>query len=223
MILSKIHIKRIDDFLIRLGFEYIDIRYEMVDHIASDIESNIKNIDLFFEKKQFGGDFLRYMLNRKSKLETSYKKQVLSKSKHDYWFFLKNIIKKLTNIKTILYIVIALLFVKFSVSFNFKFTYYFMISCLFAFIIFEAYTLRQESKTLGKIKINHSYYSIVSIIAYCATQFPMPLINLFNSKNINLNYPYYLLIYLIILSLMFKTFLEHKSNIKNKYKHLFSR
>ncbi len=48
MELRRSHIKRIDSFLERLGFEYMDIRFEMVDHIATEIEEKITDYDTFF-------------------------------------------------------------------------------------------------------------------------------------------------------------------------------
>ena len=63
MELSKKHINRIDGFLERFGCEYIDIRFEMADHIASDIEENVTDYDSFFQKDNFKGEFLGYMMN----------------------------------------------------------------------------------------------------------------------------------------------------------------
>jgi len=64
MQLTKNQIKRIDDLLISHEFEYIDIRFEILDHIASDIENNIEDINYFFKKDGLRTPFLRYMLSK---------------------------------------------------------------------------------------------------------------------------------------------------------------
>ena len=88
MELTKEQIQRIDSFLERLGCEYIDIRYEMVDHIASDIENKVDDFDAFFEKKEKRGKFLGYMMHQKKELEDTYiqqsKRQLFFKFMEDY-------------------------------------------------------------------------------------------------------------------------------------------
>ena len=42
MELTKEQIKKIDLFLEGIGIEYLDIRFEMVDHIATEIENTLE-------------------------------------------------------------------------------------------------------------------------------------------------------------------------------------
>ena len=53
MELTKEHIKRINDFLEGIGIEYIDIRFEMVDHIASEIKNKVDDKNLFLKISVF--------------------------------------------------------------------------------------------------------------------------------------------------------------------------
>ncbi|MBU2949604.1 hypothetical protein KO493_02705 [Tamlana agarivorans] len=62
--LSKENIKFIDTYLENSGIDFIDIRYEMIDHVASEIEARIENGD----DRTFYYIFKDYMAENKSKL-----------------------------------------------------------------------------------------------------------------------------------------------------------
>ncbi|MBA6156231.1 hypothetical protein H3Z83_06820 [Tenacibaculum sp. S7007] len=81
MELTKEQIKRINDFLEGIGIEYIDIRFEMVDHIASEIENKVDNKNLFFENKRFQTPFIKYLLSQKATYLKNYKEQ----KKKSFW------------------------------------------------------------------------------------------------------------------------------------------
>ncbi len=70
MALSKGDIIFIDRYLLNSGVEFLDIRMEMIDHIASAIETHIKNGD----KRSFYDIFKAYMLTHKQDLLQSNKK-----------------------------------------------------------------------------------------------------------------------------------------------------
>lgn len=61
-VLSKEDIKFIDNYLANSGIEFIDVRFEMVDHVASEIEMTIKNGDT----RSFYFIFKDYMVKNKS-------------------------------------------------------------------------------------------------------------------------------------------------------------
>ena len=63
----------------------------MVDHIATEIEEKVNDIDAFFENKRFQTPFIKYMLSRKQELIKTYQKQEKKLS----WFCLKVIFKSL--------------------------------------------------------------------------------------------------------------------------------
>ena len=88
MELTKEHIKRINDFLEGIGIEYIDIRFEMVDHIASEIENKVDDKNLFFENKRFQTPFIRYLLSQKETYLKNYKKQ----KKRSFWVNTKKVL-----------------------------------------------------------------------------------------------------------------------------------
>jgi len=74
MQLTKEQTRRINDFLEGIGIDYIDIRFEMVDHIASEIENKIEDTDTFFENKRFQTPFVIYMLSKKKDFFDEYQK-----------------------------------------------------------------------------------------------------------------------------------------------------
>lgn len=72
--LTQEHIRFIDDYLYNAGVHYVDIRYEMTDHVAAAIE----NMD-----GDFGENFSAYMLRNKEELlksNRSFKQDALMRS-----------------------------------------------------------------------------------------------------------------------------------------------
>lgn len=67
--LTKENIQFIDTYLDNSDVVYADVRLEMVDHIASDIENSMKNGD----ERDFYYIFKDYMVNNKSTLLKDYK------------------------------------------------------------------------------------------------------------------------------------------------------
>lgn len=96
MELNKEQIKKIDSFLEAIGIEYIDIRFEMVDHIASEIEDNVEDIDSFFKEDGFQTHFIKFMLSKKESLLQKYRAQ----EKNLNLFFIKSFCKSI--VKTLL-------------------------------------------------------------------------------------------------------------------------
>jgi len=72
MKLLKENIQSIDNYLKHQGFEYFDIRLEMVDHVANAVEEKME-----VEKLNFYDAFKSYMI--------SHKKEIMKRSKTDVW------------------------------------------------------------------------------------------------------------------------------------------
>ncbi len=69
-VLTKEEIIFIDTYLINTDIQFIDVRMEMVDHIASTIEQKIKT-----KNTSFYLAFKAYMIENKKELEKNYKQQ----------------------------------------------------------------------------------------------------------------------------------------------------
>lgn len=75
MQLTKEQIQKIDTFLKEINIVYDDIRFEMVDHIASEIEEKVADIPTFFAYNKLETPFLRYMMSKKEVFIKSYNVQ----------------------------------------------------------------------------------------------------------------------------------------------------
>ena len=101
--LSKEQIQFIDHYLKNSGIDFIDVRFEMIDHVASEIEARIKNGD----NRTFYSIFKDYMAENKSKL--------LKNNSKYHWIadrrILNSILKKSFSLKgLIIFITIFLSF-----------------------------------------------------------------------------------------------------------------
>lgn len=72
MILTEENIQFIDTYLENSDVVFIDVRMEMVDHVASEIENRMKNGD----DRSFYEVFKSYMIEEKSNLLKSHKKHI---------------------------------------------------------------------------------------------------------------------------------------------------
>ena len=122
MELTKEQIKKIDLFLEGIGIEYIDIRFEMVDHIATEIENSIDDTTTFFEGKGFQVPFIKCMLSRKKEYFESYKKQ----KKRALWFNIKKtlvaVFKESTKPVNLIVILLFLFAINLLEKFSIKYT-----------------------------------------------------------------------------------------------------
>ncbi len=109
MELTKPQIQRIDSFLERLGCEYIDIRYEMVDHIATEIENKVNNYDDFFQKDGMRGQFLGYMMRQKNELQNIYAQQSKKMFWNNFGKILKQMLYELKNVKVLFFIIATII------------------------------------------------------------------------------------------------------------------
>ncbi len=221
MELSKDQIQRIDGFLERLGFEYIDIRYEMVDHIATDIEQNIVNHDEFFRKNKMHGQFLGYMMRKKNDLEKNYVQQSKKQFLFNLWKITKQVSKSILNFKVLVVILFSFTFFQQLINYNIKYTV--IITAIISVVVcgFSTLFLWQQIKNIGKVRVVHSYYSIVFFLTYLATYIPN-IFTIYKPENHNIfvaNF-HFVLIFLNVLVVI--NFVKHKNQFKNRYKYLLS-
>ena len=104
MELTNWQTRQINNFLESIDVAYIDIRYEMIDHIATEIEENVEDIDTFFEHKGFQTQFLKYMLSKKDALKDKYKRIVKRRFWADFKLICKNILREFIKIKNVIFL-----------------------------------------------------------------------------------------------------------------------
>ena len=173
MQLTQEQTKRINDFLEGIGVEYIDIRYEMVDHIASEIEEKVSDTDAFFENQRFQTIFVKYMLSKKDALQKKYEKIV----KKRFWADTKKICKNMSietlKIKNITFLAL-LTSLTYSLSlFNVKNTLIVLFALSIIIYCYNGYLLHRIFKKYGQIKLVQSYTFLITIISYI----PLYIIN----------------------------------------------
>ncbi|MFY7671828.1 hypothetical protein ACOSP6_12145 [Tenacibaculum sp. MEBiC06402] len=160
MELNKEQIKKIDSFLEAIGVEYIDIRFEMVDHIATEIEEKINDVDSFFKEDGFQTPFLKYMLSKQQSLMTKYDSQIKKLNWYYFKDLCKGVIKLIFNPK-VLTIISLLIFL----VLQFGNTYSKEISILFFVLItitsaYAAYYFLNFEKKFKEIKFVDFYIKL---------------------------------------------------------------
>ncbi|HSD14523.1 MAG TPA: hypothetical protein VLB74_07735 [Flavobacterium sp.] len=88
MKLEKEDILFIDQYLKKEGIEYLDIRYEMVDHVASAVEEKLEE-----QKSGFQYAFRAYMASHKKEIMANNRKFLQLAGNKALSIFLKNFIK----------------------------------------------------------------------------------------------------------------------------------
>ena len=211
MQLTQEQTKRINDFLEGIGVEYIDIRYEMVDHIASEIEEKVSDTDAFFENQRFQTIFVKYMLSKKDALQKKYQKIV----KRRFWADIKTISKDILRLsiypKNLIILILILTLIPNLSQYNTEYTLYLLYDFSLVMFFIGSSSLSKLVKKYGNIKFVQTYISLFTGLAY------IPIwIN-----SINNNWLIYIQIIALYLTfLLFKSFESKKENIENKYKYL---
>lgn len=221
MELTKEQIKKIDLFLEGIGIEYIDIRFEMVDHIATEIENNIQDTNAFFKGRGFQVPFIKYMLSRKKAFKNRYKKQ----TKRLHWYYTKTILKDILK-KAILPKNLLIIFLASFICFFFDSKYIKETSILIfgAFILNLVYTLLITYKFTKKyrtLKIVKTYATISTLSVGIPLNTPN-FVNVFYNGNYHENAVYVYLIAFVFNYLLSQSFLEKREFIEIKYKYLIS-
>ncbi|CAM1349487.1 hypothetical protein [Tenacibaculum insulae] len=219
MELTKEQTKRINDFLEGIGVNYIDIRYEMVDHIASEIEEKVTDTDTFFENQRFQTVFVRYMLSKKDALQKKYQKIVKRRFWGDVKTMFKNMGKETLKIKNLLFLVILVATTYTFSLFNIKNTLTYLFVLLIIIYCYNGYIFSRAAKKYGTIKVIQSYTLLLTFMSY----FPLYVNNpiLMSSKTDVKMWSIYVhtsFIYLIFL--LYKSFMNQKEKIDAKYRYL---
>lgn len=222
MELSKGQIQKIDQFLEAIGIEYLDIRLEMVDHIASEMEENIKDIDAFFQDQKLQSPYLKYLLSKQKELNELYRKQLKTKFWTNFSVILRQFGKQLLDIKNILMITAIIFLIYFL---KIQYTKPIIISLFLGTIgIFLYVSLSNKilNKDLGKLKITQSYIALLGVISNVYILFPMT--NIIIPETRFEPFKIYSHLFFFCLSfLLFKTYSVHEKEIKQQYKLLINK
>lgn len=211
MELTQEQTKKINDFLEGIGVDYIDIRHEMVDHIASEIEEKVSDTDAFFENQRFQTIFVKYMLSKKDALQKKYQKIV----KRRFWADIKTISKDILRLsiypKNLIILILILTLIPNLSQYNTEYTLYLLYGFSLVMFFISISSLSKLMKKYGNIKFVQTYISLFTGLTY------IPIwIN-----SINNNWLIYIQITALYLTfLLFKSFESKKENIENKYKYL---
>lgn len=139
MKLEKEEIKFIDNYLMKSGVEYLDIRYEMIDHIASAIEEKMVT-----ENANFYEAFKEYMVyNKKVFLKTN-KKYSRSAWRKAFELLKKNVISinfLFLNISILcLFYGVKAVLPQIEISFYFNGLHVALITAFFAVTMYRVYS-----------------------------------------------------------------------------------
>lgn len=219
MKLTKEHTKRIDSFLERLGCQYIDIRFEMVDHIASEIEDKVDDIPHFFEKNKFETPFLRYMISKNEEFQNRYAKLTKAANFKNIKQVLKLSLVQLTKIKTIsLLLLTSLIYFVFLKQLDLKiaaYSSYVIIILVFVIGSIITYKSYKKYESFHKSRIYYLIYSIT----------PIMLFNFNLLKNIEESFTFIIVshfIGIILTVIITNTFLDDQKHFRKKYNHLLA-
>lgn len=217
MELTKEQIQQINNFLEAIGMHFVDIRIEIIDHIASEIEHNVTNIDSFFENQRLHTPFLKYMLSKKTDFKHRYDIIVKKKFWSDTLVIGKDLIKQLAKARNSLIISITFLISFLLVRLQHNNVIYFPVLLLVTYFIYYWWTTRKFIKAYGNIKIVHTYSIIGGIIINIIFQ----IHNLFNltkfNSGWNLSLYCSLIISFVIFFLVGESLISKIESIKNKY------
>lgn len=107
MRLTAAQIGFIDNYLKNSGINYIDIRYEMVDHIATDLENSIEGYEgTTIQDEDFQSHFKAYMAKNKEQFLTSNKQFAKTARIRAFKLILKNIVRPTSLLLTPLLFII---------------------------------------------------------------------------------------------------------------------
>ncbi|SEC35049.1 hypothetical protein SAMN04489761_2748 [Tenacibaculum sp. MAR_2009_124] len=220
MELTKLQIQQINNFLEAIGVEYVDIRFEMVDHIASEIEGTVPDLDTFFKNNRLQTPFLKYMLSKKNAYKKKYDRIVKRKLWSESLVILKDIGIQALKPWNMLIISLAVVINYFVSSLETNYALIFPVTALLAYYSYNYLVTKNFKKRYGKLKIVHSYSFVSSTIAFILYQFYIP----FQRKPIettwNANFYYTLLLCFFVIFIVGSSFISRMESIENKYKQL---
>ncbi|CAL2102374.1 conserved membrane protein of unknown function [Tenacibaculum sp. 190130A14a] len=214
MELTKEQIKRIDAFLEGIGVEYIDIRLEMVDHIASEIEEKVDDVDAFFDNQRFQTPFIKYMLSQKLRLFKNYKKQV----KRSFWF---NIIKIIIDVfkegiapLNALFISLFMVMIFFVGKLNLAFVTNAAFVAFFVSYCYMTFLFHKLRKKFGNIRLLQAYAVILTCTYLISLYIPTLIFPFFDGQDYTIFNLYKLAAMLSVNFLVYKSYMSRKNTIE---------
>ncbi|CAM1345447.1 hypothetical protein [Tenacibaculum amylolyticum] len=215
--LNSNQIKHIDNFLEAIGVDFVDIRLEMIDHIASEIEEKVSDFDHFFQDQKLQSPYLKYLLSKQKSFNELYNKQLRTKFWTNFLIILKQLLEQVIDIKNILILTAFILPVYFlNIQYTKPITQILFLSTIGIYLYISLSNKRLEKK-IGKLKITQSYIALLSIITYIYVFLPVTSIN-FNSENkyepINM---YFHFVFFCLSFLILKTYKKSEKKIKKNY------
>ncbi|CAM1361691.1 hypothetical protein [Tenacibaculum xiamenense] len=220
MELTKLQIQQINNFLEAIGIEYMDIRFEMVDHIASELEDTIENLDEFFEDNRLHTPFLKYMMSKKESYKKKYDRIVKRKFWSDSISILKDVL--IQTFKPLNALVLSLIAtgIFFSLTLENNYIMYFLATIAMGYSAYYLIATKKFMKTYGKLKIIQSYNLTASIVSNVALQVYI----IFYLRIPNDDLITFLINPLLITFLVYFPFgsslMAQMENIENKYKQI---
>ena len=176
MKLTKEEIKFIDNYLTNADVKHIDIRLEMIDHVATAIETEMQNGD----KRGFYYIFKDYMVENKRKLLKENNKFINSTTQKVFLKFLKQLISPIC-ILTFLSLFSVLKYLNGNYDLI-QFRYWFGVSPLVVFILFGVFQIKQS----GQYKIGRfSGIERLQLIFWIVYQFNFFAFSFSRIKTIN--------------------------------------
>ena len=219
MQLTQEQTKRINDFLEGIGVEYIDIRYEMVDHIASKIEEKVNDTEAFFENQRFQTIFVKYMLSKKDALQKKYQKIVKRKFWTDTKKISVNAFKEGIKVKNLTFLTL-LITLTYSLSlFNLKNTLTFLFVVSVITCCFVGYIFHRTFKKYGNIKLIQSYTMLLTLMTHIPIQINNPIL-MTSEVDVKIWSLYMHVTFIYLVFLLYKTFMNQKNKIDKKYQYL---
>lgn len=217
MQLTKEQIQKLNNFLEGIGIEFLDIRLEMLDHIATEIEQKVTDKSAFFKPNGFQTPFLKYMLSRKTELIKTYNKQ----EKRLTWFYTKTVLgdvfARLFKKENVLLFSLLSFFILYFGQNYLKTIIIFTFVLVMIIFFYGSYKTSMFLKTYKEVKIVRVYTSMISCFAIIPMNFPN-FLNVFYNGNYSYNYLY--LVSFIFCYLLNQSLLDRIKKIEHKFQLL---
>ncbi|MBU2995952.1 hypothetical protein KO500_05885 [Cellulophaga baltica] len=213
MKLDKDQIIFIDTYLKNSDISFIDIRMEMLDHIASEVENKMKNENLSFYEA-----FKSYMVVNKKKHLILYKKIVRNTDKKLVLQILKILGKPLTILILILilcFIILKLASFYFDISLVLKFFPFICLVGLGSYYYITTLLLGKNKRFSGIERISFVLIAFMQIHQFFYNPFYK---NIIETTNLNLNimaFSFSITMMIIIIQIIKKYKLEYTDLYKN--------
>lgn len=216
MELTKKQIQQIDTFLEGIGMEFMDVRYEMVDHIAAEIEEKVSDKATFFENRKLQTPFLKYMLSRKNELIKNYEKQEKKKFWSTFRLIFKDIKLFVGSIKNIFLLSLFIGVIFMLANYQLKNTLFFLLAATISLGVFSSLYLHYKFKKIGRVRLATSYYFLLMLVPNLSIQIPNWLI-VYQKNEYHFYYLYIYLLFFILELLVCFSFYKSKEKIEKQY------